>query len=354
MTAVVLRQVEQGLVPFHPLRHMGQVADLMNEAFSGELGPWARQTLLRMQRMARWGVLGFLIWGIDLDQESPGFVWVEDGRVVGNVSFRRAATTGGWMIGNVAVHPRWQGRSIGRALVEAALEEIAARGGVWVGLEVRADNAPARRLYERLGFEPVGESLELARPEGLPWPGVAGLRPLPMRRAGATESHALYLLSRNGLPRTHQEVLEIRPSAYRAGWEARISAWLEGRNENWWVLKDEQELSGALRLTSYRPGRWHEVEVLIRPPRRDDLGGPLVATALAFLARRPAWETVTTLPGVRMRLETFFADAGFRPLRRLLQMRRLLGTSVPIYPRRPKDVDESATSFHSPLPRAKR
>lgn len=317
-------------MPFHPLRHMGQVAGLMNEVFAGELGPWARQTLRRMQRMARWGALGLLIWGMDLDQESPGFVWMEDGRVVGNVSFRRAAAAGGWMIGNVAVHPRWQGRSIGRALVEAALEEIAARGGVWVGLEVRADNVAARRLYERLGFEPVGESLELARSEGLPWPGVAGPQPLPMQRASAAESHALYLLARNGLSRTHQEVLEIRPSAYQTGWEARIFAWLEGRSENWWVLKDEQDLSGALRLTSYRPGRWHEVEVLIRPPRMDDLGGPLVATALGFLARRPAWETVTSLPGMRMRLEAFFADAGFRPLRRLLQMRRMLGTSVGI------------------------
>ncbi|MGQ9709271.1 MAG: GNAT family N-acetyltransferase [Anaerolineae bacterium] len=349
MTPAVLRRAGQGLMPFHPLRHMGQVADLMNEVFAGELGPWARQTLRRMQRMARWGALGLLIWGMDLDQESPGFVWVEDGRVVGNVSFRRAAAAGGWIIGNVAVHPRWQGRSIGRALVEAALEEIAARGGVWVGLEVRADNVAARRLYERLGFEPVGESLELVRSEGLPWPTVAGPRPLPMQRASAAESHALYLLSRDGLSRTHQEVLEIRLSAYRTGWEARISAWLEGRSENWWVLKDEQDLSGALRLTSYRPGRWHEVEVLIRPPRMDDLGGPLVATALGFLARRPAWETVTSLPGVRMRLEAFFADAGFRPLRRLLQMRRMLGTSVGISHKAVSDPSPGGRDAEAPL-----
>ena len=330
MTTAVLRRAEQGLVPFHPLRHLGPVADLMTEAFGGELGPWARQTLRRMQRIARWGALGFLIWGMGLDQESPGFVWVEDGRVVGNISFRRAAAAGGWMIGNVAVHPRWRGRSIGRALVEAALEEIAARGGTWVGLEVREDNPAARRLYEGLGFETVGTSLELARPESRPWPPA---RPpdLPLQRARAAENHALYLLARDGLSRTHQEVLEIRPSAYRAGWEARLSAWLEGRSEDWWVLKDERGLIGALRLTSYRPGRWHEVEVLVRPPRMDDLGGPLVATALAFLARRPAWETVTTLLGARMRLETFFTDAGFRPLRRLLQMRRMLGTPVQIY-----------------------
>jgi ribosomal protein S18 acetylase RimI-like enzyme len=334
MTTPVLRGTEQGLVPFHPLRHLGPVADLMTEAFGGELGPWARQTLRRMRRMARWGALGFLLWGMDLDPETPGFVWVEDGRVVGNISFRRAATAGGWMIGNVAVHPQWRGRSIGRALVEAALESIAARGGVWVGLEVREDNPPARRLYERLGFETVGASVEMARPQGLPWPPA---RPpdLPLRRARAAESRDLYFLAREGLTRTHQEVLEIRPSAYRTGWEARLSAWIEGRREDWWVMRDGPETSpsGALRLTSYRPGRWHEVEVLVRPERTDELGGPLVAAALAFLAPRHPWETVTALPGARMRLEPLFAAAGFRPLRRLLQMRRALGTSVKVHPK---------------------
>ncbi|MCS7178420.1 MAG: GNAT family N-acetyltransferase [Anaerolineae bacterium] len=344
MTPATLRRVEQGLVPFHPLRHMGPVAELMAEAFAGELGPWARQTLRRMQRIARWGALGFLLWGMGLDQESPGFVWVEEGQVVGNISFRRAATAGGWMIGNVAVHPQWRGRSIGRALVEAALDDIAARGGTWVGLEVREDNPAARRLYERLGFEAVGASLELARPEGQPWPE-ASRSSLPLRRARAAESGDLYSLAREGLARTHQEVLEIRPSLYRAGWEARLSAWLEGRNEDWWVLRVGKDLAGvapngALRLTSCRSGRWHEVEVLIRPERMDDLGGLLVRAALALLARRPAWETVTALPGIRMHLEPLFADAGFRPLRRLLQMRRTLGTSIQIQPRRPEGTKE--------------
>ena len=71
MTTAVLRRAEQGLVPFHPLRHLGPVANLMTEVFAGELGPWARQTLRRMQRIARWGALGFLIWGICLLYTSP-------------------------------------------------------------------------------------------------------------------------------------------------------------------------------------------------------------------------------------------------------------------------------------------
>lgn len=327
-----MRFKEEGLIPFHPLRHMGPVAGLMAESFAGELGPWAHHTLRRMRQLAHWGVLGVLFLG-NLE-ESPGFVWVEDGQVVGNISFRPAATVGGWMIGNVAVHPQWRGRSIGRALVEAALEEIGRRGGIWVGLEVREDNPVAVRLYERLGFEPVGSSLELLRPAGEP-PPAADAPPLVLRRARVADGDILYHLARQGLTRPHQEVLEIRRSAYRAGWEAFISAWLEGRTERWWMTADRPP-AGALRITSHRPVRWHEIEILALLSRIDDLGPSLVEAAIARLPRRKRWETVTILPGVRTRLEPHFTRAGFRPLRRLLQMR--LGTSVDIRLEHPGDA----------------
>ncbi len=322
-----MRLPEEGLVPFHPLRHLGPVADLIAEAFAGELGPWAQYTLRRMRQIARWGTLGVLLWAPEMG-ETPGFVWMADGQVVGNVSFRRAAVAGGWMIGNVAVHPQWRGRSIGRALMEAALDEIARRGGTWVGLEVREDNPVAVGLYERLGFETVGSSLEMLRPAG-PLPLQAGQASPPLRRARAADSDTLYYLAREGLTRAHQEVLEIRRSAYRAGWEACISAWLEGRTERWWTTTD-QPPTGALRVTSHRPGRWYEVEILVQPQRIDDLGPALVEAALARLPRRMRWEAATVLPGIRMDLEVHFVRMGFRPLRRLLQMRRPLGTPVEI------------------------
>ena len=60
------------------------------------------------------------------------------------------------MIRGLAVAPGYQGRGIGRALVDAAIEEATARGAVKLSLRVLATNDVARRLYTAAGFETEG------------------------------------------------------------------------------------------------------------------------------------------------------------------------------------------------------
>src|SRR5688572_30686579 len=55
-------------------------------------------------------------------------------------------------INNVAVRPHLRGAGIGSALLHHVLAEARHLGARRATLEVRASNAPARRLYERLGF----------------------------------------------------------------------------------------------------------------------------------------------------------------------------------------------------------
>lgn len=328
MVAATIRHRAEGPVPFDPFRHLGPVTDLIAQVFAPELGPEARHVLRRMQRMARWGGLGLLLWGAEAGGlGAPGFVWLEGGQVVGNVSLRRAASPGGWMIGNVVVRPDRQRRGIGRALMEAALGEIEKGGGAWAGLEVREDNAAALRLYEGMGFEPIGASLELLRPAGRPWPAQPSL-PFPLRRGRATDGGMLYRLAQEGLSRPQQEVLEVRPSAYRAGWEARLDAWLEGCCEGWWLAEEGGRPAGAVRLSSRWPARWHQIEILVRRERLSDLGPGLVAAGISLLSRRRPWEVTTTLAGAREALEPAFNAAGFRRLRRLVQMRRVMGQRI--------------------------
>ena len=56
----------------------------------------------------------------------------------------------------IAVHPSWQGRGIGRALMDALLRDLYARRATALFLEVDEGNEGALRLYRRLGFVQVG------------------------------------------------------------------------------------------------------------------------------------------------------------------------------------------------------
>jgi ribosomal-protein-alanine N-acetyltransferase len=55
-----------------------------------------------------------------------------------------------------AVHPAWRRQRIGERLLLAFLDLAVERGAHEATLEVRLSNVPARRLYEKYGFRPVG------------------------------------------------------------------------------------------------------------------------------------------------------------------------------------------------------
>ena len=57
---------------------------------------------------------------------------------------------------NIAVHPDYRRKGIAESLVNALVEELKARESHCLTLEVRASNAPAIALYEKLGFVQIG------------------------------------------------------------------------------------------------------------------------------------------------------------------------------------------------------
>lgn len=59
-------------------------------------------------------------------------------------------------INNLAIHPRFRGRGLGRQLLARVIEDAAALGADHATLEVRRSNDAARRLYERAGFRLAG------------------------------------------------------------------------------------------------------------------------------------------------------------------------------------------------------
>jgi ribosomal-protein-alanine N-acetyltransferase len=55
-----------------------------------------------------------------------------------------------------AVDPRWRRRGVGERMLLALLDLSVARRAREATLEVRLSNIPARKLYEKYGFRPVG------------------------------------------------------------------------------------------------------------------------------------------------------------------------------------------------------
>ncbi|GAA4201310.1 ribosomal protein S18-alanine N-acetyltransferase [Actinocatenispora rupis] len=79
----------------------------------------------------------------------------EDGEIVGYAGLAVTGPDEAW-VQNIAVRRDRQHAGIGRALLSDLLAEAARRGATRVLLEVAVDNEPAKRLYERYGFVPVG------------------------------------------------------------------------------------------------------------------------------------------------------------------------------------------------------
>ena len=115
--------------------HVASVAQLEKLCFSD---PWSEKSIASelTNKLALW------------------LVAEEDGEVAGYIGSQTVPDESDMM--NVAVHPDCRRRGIAEALVNALCKALKERGSVSLTLEVRASNDPAKALYDKLGFEPVG------------------------------------------------------------------------------------------------------------------------------------------------------------------------------------------------------
>lgn len=82
-----------------------------------------------------------------------GYLWEDDGRIVGITIVQRRGSTDLWVVGTVGVLPGYRRRGLARKLLEAALELMRERGATKVTLGVIDGNLPAYTLYKDMGFE---------------------------------------------------------------------------------------------------------------------------------------------------------------------------------------------------------
>lgn len=217
----------------------------------------------------------------------------EDGTIAGmaQMSPRNDIQTR-WHIDNIAVHPDFRGQGLASKLLNEVFQYYNGRGALRFTLEVDTKNAPAIKLYEKLGFRRYStlyyyklspKKLGAFRePEELSIP--AGLRE---RSSGDAE--AVWELYEQTIPPYIRVVEDRQAKDFSMGPMQHSSEWLKKslkRSEAiHWVVEDKQRgrLSASIDIYAQMRSLPHVIQLTLHPAY-GDLAEPLLKYALHYLA----------------------------------------------------------------------
>ncbi len=326
--AAKIADVQSGPRPLDLRRDLKQVVALIEEAFGPELDAAGWAALRELRMAARLSpLLGLLApRGNRPNDMLDGFVWIEGGRVIGNVTVQRNLQfPSRFLIANVAVQKDYRGRGIASELMRLVLDYLARQDARWAMLQVRADNDIARGMYQRLSFAEIMEESRLRIERAPSVPAI----PLPpggeLRLLGSDDWHAVrYLISR-AMPADARWWHPSRVSRFREGSSAslqrRLSRWLGVGHKVRWGLFIGEELMGVLDADVLVFNE-HRVDILLHPELREEWTTPLLAHALRYLQRQPERPISALLydyqPEAIAALQTF----GFEIFLTLVNMRK--------------------------------
>ncbi len=275
---------QRGLRRVNLNRDLGAIASLIEVCFASHMDASGRSTIHEMRALSRLGPLLRLLALMDdmVRGIGQGFVWEEDGQIVGNVTLFPARvpvelgrTT---IIANVAVHPDYRRRGIARRLMEASLEAIAAGGGAAAILQVEEDNAGAVRLYQNLGFR-IERTWHQWRRAGQapPPPRLPGGPRLTLRPGrGWREEYALAALvfppERGGLGWQRP----YHPREFRRSPGGHLLDLLSGTSLTRWCVYEEGQLAGSLWARTSLASSTTRLTLLVHPAWAGRLEVPLL------------------------------------------------------------------------------
>lgn len=280
----------RGLRRFDIARDIGPTSHVIGEAFASELGANDR-AVLRQLRMMRF--LSPLLWLAarttpDIDSVLGGFVWIEDGKVVGTLTLNRTvADDYHWLISNVGVLPEYRRRGIARELVSAAVEDARAKGGRVVTLQVRENNSGAYRLYSDLGFRFL-EKTHTLETERAAAPSVEA-SPIPLRALGRGDLEAAMTLAREVTPPAYQALVPLRRSEFlppesSGGLGDHIYDFVRGYRVERMVVPDGERLAALMTVRTRLRGGVHQLDLSVNPAWRGRIETPLLTQVLSIFA----------------------------------------------------------------------
>jgi GNAT superfamily N-acetyltransferase len=256
-----------------------------------------------------------------------GYLWQEDGRMAGTTIIQRRGSTDAWVVGTVAVLPEFRRRGIARKLVEAGLDLIREQGGTQAILSVIDGNVPAYTLYEQLGFEHYGGTIEFdARPEAPP--------PVPMLPEGYIQEpmprsawHPRYELEERIAPESLRRYEPVEEGRFRLPFMTllfyHLSLLAQGTREEGFAIRATRENAVVATGTYAWSKRGTGVcEIAARlDPAHGDLAPYLVNYLLNQVATlNPGLRVTCSVPGWMEALVAATERAGFERKLEYLRM----------------------------------
>jgi predicted N-acetyltransferase YhbS len=277
--------------PIDPNRDFPQLATLLKTVFRNELDGGGQRAFENAAVSSKPPVF----WRLDpfFARLTPGFVWEEDGRIVGNVTLLPTKLPQRWIVANVAVFHAYRRRGIARALMDVAQREAVRRGAHEIRLQVDSDNTGAKDLYASLGYSTLGtmKTWLLANsrtrlPENRLYALNNQTEVIEMPRSRWREAFRLEQTTK------HADLSWPDPlfkDAYRRNFRRRIGDFLSGKHFEIWMAGGERaEMRGFATINS-EWGRTHLLRVRVHPDSQGELEQILVLKLirrLDYLPRR--------------------------------------------------------------------
>lgn len=253
-----------------------------------------------------------------------GFVWQEDGRIVGNATVLATKSWDRYLVANVAVHPSYRRRGIARALMRAITASIQSRGGRVILLQVVKDNHSAIDLYHSLGYTYIGNMTT--------WYVMASrIRQIPDLIGEGTYIDVCQLPDGRWREAYELDISHVQadlnwpeplqPDAYHRTLWRKTSDFLNGRlYEGWAVLDSGNRLAGLTTIAG-EWGRSHVLTLRVRPDSAGSLERPLLAKAIRRLHLLPRRNVRVDHPETDEATGQLLRDANFSVQRVLTHMR---------------------------------
>jgi ribosomal protein S18 acetylase RimI-like enzyme len=305
-------------------RDLDPVADLIELCFPIHQDPDGQTYIQEMRKAAR--EMRLIGWLAGLSEQylgqSTGFVWVENGQIVGNLSLIPLNKNGRriYLIANVAVHPEHRRRGIARRLTQKALSFLARQNESQVWLQVRDDNPAAIGLYTSLGFsEQASRTTWRIRPRDFNPAGVPTGAALSVRRWARCDWSLHQTWLEEAYPHNIQWNLPVHFQRFSPGIFQAVSNYLDGTKLKSWTVFAGNACQGVItwqKTTTYANNLW-----LAFPADREE---DTLPGGMRYVLKRLSPSHPFSVDYPKGRFSDQFTALGFFEFRTLNWMRREL------------------------------